>query len=259
MSHEASAYVKKLVHSPSGQKITQREKLLLAMLADYHNTARRAAWPSVATLAEECLMDERATRRTLADLQEKGVIQRIFPDDQGRGHYTEYVFCDLEKGGPNALHCDTEGGSKGGLKGGSKGGQIDTRNKEELGTLTRTVKPNPVVLGKNQPTLLEDPQENLIPDWVPREQWDGFVEMRKKMRSPMTEYAMRLNIGTLSKLRNQGHPPVAVLEQSITHGWKGLFELKENKNGTANRAEQRQQRNREAITRVLADGYRESP
>src|SRR4051812_26554449 len=53
MSWQATAYVKTLTN------VTVYEKLLLFVLADYHNTHRGASYPSVPRLAEEALMKER--------------------------------------------------------------------------------------------------------------------------------------------------------------------------------------------------------
>lgn len=63
----------------------------------------------------------------------------------------------------------------------------------------------------------------ILPTWVSPEAWDGFCEMRKSIRKPMTDYAKKLAIGNLEKLRQQGHDPTKVLEQSILKSWQGLF------------------------------------
>lgn len=67
----------------------------------------------------------------------------------------------------------------------------------------------------------------LLPDWVPRESWDGYVLMRAKLRKPLTERGKALAIAELDKLRQQGQAPGAVLDQSVLHSWQGLFPLKE--------------------------------
>lgn len=67
-----------------------------------------------------------------------------------------------------------------------------------------------------------------LPDWVPKEEWRGFVEMRKKTKYPLnTERAINLNIATLLKLKNEGHDPVDVLNQSVMNGYRGLFPIQE--------------------------------
>jgi hypothetical protein len=61
------------------------------------------------------------------------------------------------------------------------------------------------------------------PDWLPGESWAAFVEHRKAMRAPMTDQAQRLAVAKLGQLREQGHEPGQVIEQSIMRGWRGLF------------------------------------
>ena len=67
----------------------------------------------------------------------------------------------------------------------------------------------------------------LLPDWIPQDQWDAWIEARKKSRKSPTPFAMRLAVSKLAELRDQGHHPAAVLAESAFHGWAGLFPVKE--------------------------------
>jgi hypothetical protein len=133
MSHQASGYVKALLRD----QITRREKLLLMVLADYHSTETRTAYPSIKTLARESLMDLREARRVLDDLEGR-ILERV-PGD-GSGHLTAYRFIELDKEmrgyvSPSlrARKEGQKGGQKGGRKEGQKGGQNATAiRKEEL-------------------------------------------------------------------------------------------------------------------------------
>jgi hypothetical protein len=72
-----------------------------------------------------------------------------------------------------------------------------------------------------------------LPDWLPLETWNAFLEMRKKARKELkTAYAIKLAIKELEKLRAAGNDPKAVLEQSILKNYPGLYEL--SKGGSAN-------------------------
>lgn len=62
-----------------------------------------------------------------------------------------------------------------------------------------------------------------LPDWLPRDAWDAFVEMRKKERHPLTETAVKLAIGKLEKLRTAGQDVRTVLEESTFNGYRGLW------------------------------------
>ena len=55
-----------------------------------------------------------------------------------------------------------------------------------------------------------------------------YIDMRKKIKAPMTDRAITLAMNTLTKLAgNDNDKAIAILEQSIMNSWKGLFELKD--------------------------------
>lgn len=57
-----------------------------------------------------------------------------------------------------------------------------------------------------------------------------YVDMRKRIKAPMTDRAIQLAIGKLNKLSGGNNDKaIKILEQSIMNSWKGLFELKEEK------------------------------
>ena len=65
-----------------------------------------------------------------------------------------------------------------------------------------------------------------LPDWVPAEQWNAWVETRTKARKAPTDFAKRLAVAKLEALKVDGHHPAAVLAQSAFNGWSGLFAVK---------------------------------
>lgn len=69
-------------------------------------------------------------------------------------------------------------------------------------------------------------QEHALPEWLPAEQWADFVEHRKQLKAKLTDRAITLALKELTKLRDAGHDPAAVLEQSVVNGWKGVFPIK---------------------------------
>jgi hypothetical protein len=62
-----------------------------------------------------------------------------------------------------------------------------------------------------------------IPPSIEEKTWADFEEHRKKLRKPMTDRARN---GVVSDLGKLGGDPNAILAQSITRGWAGVFELK---------------------------------
>ena len=68
----------------------------------------------------------------------------------------------------------------------------------------------------------------ILPEWLPESAWSDFIEFRKSFpKKPFTFRAQQLAITELTKLRDQGHDPVEVINQSIFKGWPGLFPVKQ--------------------------------
>lgn len=70
-----------------------------------------------------------------------------------------------------------------------------------------------------------------LPDWINRQTWEDFEEMRRKIRKPMTLRAKIGIVGELRHLREAGNDPERVLAQSIMNSWQGVFEVR---NGGSN-------------------------
>lgn len=63
--------------------------------------------------------------------------------------------------------------------------------------------------------------------------WAAFVEMRKKIKKPMSDRAISMALSDLEKLApGDLEKQAAILDQSTFHCWQGLFELKGDANGT---------------------------
>lgn len=64
-----------------------------------------------------------------------------------------------------------------------------------------------------------------LPEWLPVESWEAWLEVRTKKKVPNTQRALAIAIGELDKLRQQGQDPAAILEQATLKGWRGIFPL----------------------------------
>jgi len=65
----------------------------------------------------------------------------------------------------------------------------------------------------------------VLPDWIPLETWEAYLAMRKKIKKPPTDYAMKLIVDKLEKFKANGQDVKKVLEKSITAGWQDVFEI----------------------------------
>jgi len=66
-----------------------------------------------------------------------------------------------------------------------------------------------------------------LPPYIQPAIWNEYLEMRKKIRKPMTDYAKYLAMKKLERFQSQGYDPNKILEQSILHSWQGLFLTKD--------------------------------
>lgn len=55
----------------------------------------------------------------------------------------------------------------------------------------------------------------------------AFLQMRSFIKKPITEYALKLMLKKLDELGNTDDVKIAILNQSITHNWQGIFPLKD--------------------------------
>jgi uncharacterized protein YdaU (DUF1376 family) len=99
--------------------------------------------------------------------------------------------------------------------------QSGTQKKANPVTSNHISKPNGLDKSKKAPAA-----PFALPDWIPADTWSDFVAMRKQMRKPMGEAAIKLAVKTLETLRSEGNDPKTVIEQSIFRSWTGFFPLR---------------------------------
>jgi len=63
-----------------------------------------------------------------------------------------------------------------------------------------------------------------------------FIADRKERKEPMTSRAITLNANKLSALSSDKNVQIAIIKQSIERGWKGLFEIKDERKPRGGRA-----------------------
>ena len=56
---------------------------------------------------------------------------------------------------------------------------------------------------------------------------EGFIEMRKTKKAPLTDRALRLNLSKLDKISNNDAEKIEIVNESVMRGWLGFFPLKQ--------------------------------
>lgn len=73
-----------------------------------------------------------------------------------------------------------------------------------------------------------------LPDWVPLESWNGWVDMRKRIKKPLTDRAVKMAVKKLKLFKDQGFDVEAILEQSEFNCWQDLYPVKGNERSQSN-------------------------
>lgn len=244
MSWKLSGRVKEITHTPSGRILLPSEKLFLLVLADSCDEVTMGCKRKIEVLAKQCLCSERTVQRTIKSMGQAGMLSC----KQVPGQAAEYTLL-LEHSeplfvSPRQIVTPTPMSQRG-----------DTHVVEGV-----------TPMSKSDGCILIEPKESLadnlpkepvamLPVWVPRQEWNEFVEMRKKIRAPLTESAKKRTLDDLWNLSLAGQDVGAVLAQSVQRSWRGVFEVK-NGNGQAGPqtfGEIRTGRTQAAIRRVVRD------
>lgn len=91
-------------------------------------------------------------------------------------------------------------------------------NQEPITNNQEETPPNPRKRGQGF-----DANTAVLPDWLPAEIWQRWVDARRQARKPITEIAAQQQIRDLTNWRAAGYDAVAIIEESIRNGWQGLF------------------------------------
>jgi hypothetical protein len=81
----------------------------------------------------------------------------------------------------------------------------------------------------NDNNILPKGNKQFVSDQLLNQAILEFIEFRKKIKSQMTDRAVELMIKELNKLSPDTLTQIAILNQSIMNGWKGVFELKQDR------------------------------
>jgi phage replication O-like protein O len=92
---------------------------------------------------------------------------------------------------------------------------------------------SPVVAQKKKETkqkknIPPTPLKEFSPEF--QETFTRFIEMRKSLKKPMTDYAVKLALNKLKELASSEQEQIVIINQSIFHSWQGFFPLKDQGN-----------------------------
>lgn len=105
----------------------------------------------------------------------------------------------------------------------------DIQNLKESNTVNNTV--NNTVSNKKERKSKSKSYDEQIAEYTGNEDLQNalkaFLQMRSFIKKPMTEYALKLMLKKLDEFGNTDDTKIAILNQSITNNWQGIFPLKD--------------------------------
>lgn len=184
--------------------IPSTEKMVLMCLCDYANDEGGNCWPAVPTLARKCSKSERTVQGALKSLEAMG-----------------YLTSSERRGTSNSFQLDPR---KICTPAKSAPPQKTTQTPAESAPKPPRTTSNGLAIAK--PTRAKGWPE--IPDWVPAEPWNAWVEMRRRKGKAPTARAVKLTLEKLERWRAKGHDPGAVLDLATEQSWTGIWEPRDN-------------------------------
>ncbi|MFC4275549.1 helix-turn-helix domain-containing protein [Achromobacter aloeverae] len=219
MSVEAISWALKQPIKPSSAKF------VLVAIANCADGQDFIAWPSMAYLTEATDQDRKTVLANVARLKEMGFLEDTGERKGSTKQVIVYRLKTPEIGTVKEAQKrnSTENGTvpKTDIKSTvfpHKESQISHERVPKTGHGT-VIEPSK----KRQGTVNKSPAVTL-PDWLPEQVWQDWVAHRKAVKAPLTDRAAELSILKLTKFRDQGHDPVAVINQSVLSGkWTDLY------------------------------------
>lgn len=187
--------------------IPSTEKMVLLCLCDYADDDGRSCYPAISTLAKRTSKNARTVQRALRWLEQSGICA----SHTRAGTSTNYTI---------SLGGDILSGVTKTTKGGGKVSGEGRRG------VTQSINEPPIRLDTKVSNSTKPKFE--LPDWIPKEAWDGFEEMRRTIKKPMTDRARSMIV---KELQNLSSAPGAILDQSTRNNWQDVYELKDKSNG----------------------------
>jgi hypothetical protein len=218
------------------EDLSPTHKLVLLALADWAND-EGLCWPSINRLSTKTSMTSRGVQKTIRTLEKMGFVRR--EESLGKGN-RYWISIPLNNVHPcttftpplNHVHPTPEPRSP---------------NTSETHQLTvNDIKPRAKRSYKMQW------EKAGLPDWIPQEAWDGWIEMRNQSKKPLTARAVARAIQRLMQFRDKGQDLTEVLDRSTINGWLDVYEIREQNNGNQNRGGSPDRRS--SLARAIDEG-----
>jgi hypothetical protein len=220
-------------------RIHSTHKFVLVALCDNAND-QGECYPSIAMLCEKTSLSDRAVQKSIAYLVEHGFVRRDIRSGRSNYFYIAAASswpCQAAPSEPRSSRSVQT------IRTACAPNEMRARPEPDAPPPPNAVRPAPergspitVIEPSIEPSgnrqepaarFRSDSLPGLLPDWLPTQAWTDWIAYRRAGKTRFTAKAAELGLVELGKLRDAGHDPQAVIEQSIYRGWSGFFPLRE--------------------------------
>ena len=192
------------------------QKIVLLVLKSYHNEGKGYSYPSQKTLMQDCCIKDKKTLLNAIDLlEEKGYIKRVCE----KGVNNKYFISNVKNPTSGENHSSVENPYEGRVE---KSTTSSRKKPHTRNTITNT----------NTNTIYKDLISAYTENNYLVEALNDFIKMRKTIKKPLTERALKNVLIKLDKIASNDKEKIEILDNSINHCWQGIFELKKEKTPT---------------------------
>ena len=220
--------------------ITGPCKPVLVALAD-HADAAGQCWPTIERLVLFSGVSERTVQRSILELERDGFIA-IERSRGGKANRFRLIIGAEKTPTPPECHPATVAPTV------PDSHRLDNNDPGDTPPVWHpnpaTQSGNPATQSGNPATVAPKPLEPsitpieppraraikspavVLPDWMPAEAWNGYIESRVKLKKPPTPRAVELLVKKLDAFRSQGMAIDQILDASAVSGWTDVYPLR---------------------------------
>ncbi|RDL17063.1 helix-turn-helix protein [Pseudomonas sp. URMO17WK12:I10] len=192
-------------------------KLVLIKLAD-NASDQGECWPSYQHIADQCEIDRSTVRKHIKHLEMQGLV-RIENREGPKGNSSNlYRITLCRPVGPNSTPVGPESTGVGPQPTGGVGPE-STRTSHSFEPVTEPVEQTVATAPSAKKKAPKFDPMTAKPSNVSDQAWADWCQHRREIRKPLTKTSCERQAAQLAK----HHAPDAVINQSISNGWTGLF------------------------------------
>ena len=194
------------------------ELIIYACIYGFSQAEDQVFSGSLQYLADWTNSTKQGVSKSLKSLVEKGFI--VKNDRMING----VKFCEYHATKFNGVYNKVVQGMQQSLMGGM---QQSLTNNIAIDTIEDSIEDKDSKGNKDSSESIDSIVEGYTDDLDLRGALIEFLKMRKRIRKPMTTYALKLLTKKLDKMANSANVKVDILNQSIVNGWQDVYALKE--------------------------------